>query len=183
LRSRIDGVDNYAQQVRDFYQQDVMKNWKLPEAEDDSDRKLLADVASRGWHIVGVDADATGPAFAFSVGFCFTLQKPEFIIMGLQHQVAAHLINDIGDALRSGMNIEASKQYDDVAADYPLAFVEMDQRYYREYLGYALWFYRTLDFPVLQCVWPDKAGLFPWDAGYDSRFFDAQRVLGQWNPC
>ena len=156
-----------------------MANWSLPEPADDCDRKLLADIASHGWHIVGVNADNDGPDFAFSVGLLHTLGHPEIMIMGLKHPISASLINDMGDAIRSGTKYEAGKCYDDIAAGFPLAFVAIDKRYYRDYLGYALWFYRTLDFPVLQCVWPDKSGVFPWESGYDSRFFDLQRILGK----
>jgi Domain of unknown function (DUF4262) len=156
-----------------------VQNWNIPEAEDDSDRKLLADIASHGWHIVGVNADEGGPGFAFSVGLYYTLGHPEVLIMGLPHPISACLINDLGDAIRSGDKFEAGSRYGDIAAGFPLALLSMDQRYFREYLGYALWFYRTLDFPVLQCVWPDKLGIFPWETGYDSRFFDMQRVLGK----
>jgi hypothetical protein len=156
-----------------------MPSWILPTAEDDSDRKLLADVASHGWHIVGVDAHNNGPDFAFSVGLLYTLGHPEILIMGLKHSISAHLINDMGDAIRSGKRFEAGHYYNDIADGFPLAFVAIDQRYYRDHLGYALWFYRTLDFPVLQCLWPDKSGIFPWQPEYDSRFFDLQRVLGK----
>jgi len=156
-----------------------MTKWIPPEAEDDSDRKLLADVKSHGWHLVGVEEDSEGPAFTFSVGLLYSLGHPEILIMGLQPSISGNLINDMGDAIRAGQTFQAGKQYDDIAAGFPLAFVAMDRRHYRQYLGYALWFYRTLDIPVLQCVWPDKAGIFPWQPGYDSRFFDLQRILGE----
>jgi hypothetical protein len=42
-----------------------------------------------------------------------------------------------------------------------MAFRKITEEYYRKYLGYAVWFYESLDFPVLQCVWPDKMSRFP----------------------
>lgn len=36
---------------------------------------------------------------------------------------------------------------------------------YREFLGYALWFYDGDAFDALQIVWPDEACRYPWDAG------------------
>lgn len=155
-----------------------MAEWHLPQPEDDSDRKLLANVAKHGWHIVGVMADKNSPPFTYSIGIQYTLGHPEFLIMGLGHETAARLINLMGDAIRGGQHYEAGQRYEGIAEGFPLAFVAMDRRYYREYLGYALWFYRTLDFPVLQCVWPDQAGRFPGEPGYDSRFFQVQRILG-----
>src|SRR4051794_6669499 len=128
--------------------------WELPEPEDATDCKLLADVAQHGWHIVGVSADANGPGFAFSVGLLYTLGHPEVLIMGLKPETAAQLINLMGAAIRAGQCFEAGQQAEEIAQGFPLAFVRVEQRYYREYLGYALWFYRSVEFPVLQCVWP-----------------------------
>src|SRR5215212_658761 len=112
-----------------------------PAPEDDRDRKVLADIASHGWTVIGIPADADGPAYAFSVGLYHTLGHPEILLMGLRPQVAHLLINSIGDAARAGTTFEPGRRYDDIAAGYPLAFVTMDLRYYREYLGYAGWFY------------------------------------------
>jgi hypothetical protein len=39
-----------------------------PVAEDEHDRKLLADVEQFGWHMVGIEQDNEGPAFVYSVG-------------------------------------------------------------------------------------------------------------------
>jgi hypothetical protein len=150
-----------------------------PAPKDDRDRKVLADVASHGWTVIGIEADAGGPGFAFSVGLYHTLGHPEVLLMGLRPPIAHRLINTIGDAVRAGTTFEPGRRYDEIAAGYPVAFVAMDRRHYREYLGYAGWFYGGPDFPVLQCVWPDEAGVFPWEPGYDSRFFQAQRILGR----
>jgi hypothetical protein len=109
-----------------------MGNWSLPEPDDDSDRKLLSDLASHGWHIVGVDADEGGPAFAFSVGLLYTLGHPEIMIMGLKHPISGCLINNMGDAIRSGMKFDAGNRYGDIAERFPLAFVAIDKRYYRD---------------------------------------------------
>ena len=45
--------------------------------EDDYDRKLLADIKSHGWHLIGIDDDDEGPAYVFSVGMFHTLGHPE----------------------------------------------------------------------------------------------------------
>ena len=57
---------------------------------------------------------------------------------------------------------------DDIADGFPLGFRVVDDKYYRDYLGYALWFYESFDFPVLQCVWPDNSSRFPWDDNCDT---------------
>jgi Domain of unknown function (DUF4262) len=151
---------------------------ELPTPQDDHDRKLLADIDRVGWAVIGVLEDEEGPGFAYSVGLFHTLGHPEILLMGLRPPIAQQLINSAGERVRTGERFEAGRRYDGIAAGFPLAFVEMDRRYYKEYLGYAGWFYRGPDFSVLQCLWPDKQGVFPWEPGYDSRFFELQRVLG-----
>jgi len=150
---------------------------ELPTPKDDNDRKVLADIDQIGWTVIGVEADDEGPGFAFSVGLFHTLEHPEVFIMGLHTQTAHRIINHIGEAIRAGERFKAGQQYQEIIAGFSIVFTEMDRRHYREYLGYAGWFYRGPNFPVLQCVWPDKQGVFPWQPGYDSRFFQLQRVL------
>jgi hypothetical protein len=51
------------------------------------------------------------------------------------------------------------------------------KRHYREYLGYARWFYQGDAFPALQCVWPDKAYRYPWHRHASEPFRQRQPVL------
>jgi hypothetical protein len=39
------------------------------------------------------------------------------------------------------------------------------------------WYYKGSDFSVLQLVWPDKKGIFPWQIGFNPAFVHAQPVL------
>src|SRR5262249_23241138 len=123
-------------------------------------------------------ADREGPGFAYSIGLFRTFGHAEILLMGLPVQTAHQLINDMGEVIRGGGCYEPGKRYEGIAQGFPLVFVKMAGRYYREYLVFARWFDSGSDFPVLQCLWPDKAGVFPGEPGYDSRFFDFQRVLG-----
>ena len=41
-------------------------------------------------------------------------------------------------------------------------------------------FYDGAPFRMLQFVWPDRAGLLPWEAGYDERLRLAHPVIGHW---
>ncbi len=155
-----------------------MPNHDPPPPRDEQDRWLLDTVGRVGWAVIGVPDDEEGPGFSYSIGLTRTLGHPEVFMMGLRPEVAQQLINLVGEAVRFGERFGPGRRYDGIAEGFPLAFVPVAGRYYDEYLGWALWFYQGADFPVLQCVWPDKAGVFPWEPGYDSRFFDRQRVLG-----
>jgi hypothetical protein len=138
----------------------------LPEPSDDRDRKLLADVEQYGWHVIGIEEDAEGPSFAYSIGLYRTLKHPEIILFGLPVKVMHQIINAIGEEVRSGQRFEHLDESADFLEGYNVAFRTVERRYFPDYLGYARWFYRSDDFPVLQCVWPDSRHQYPWQPGY-----------------
>jgi hypothetical protein len=161
-----------------------MARKKLPAPEDDHDRAILGDIRRVGWSVIQIEPDDeedSGPLYSFSVGLFHTHNHPEIILLGLSHEVAGQIINDVGAAVAAGQQIESGRTYDDFAS-VPLAFVEVDRAHYREYVGYALWLYGGPAFPMLQCVWPLKSGHFPWDRGYDKGGAAIQPFLGRAEP-
>lgn len=107
--------------------------------DDDYDRKLLADVASHGWHLVGIDDDPEGPGYVFSVGMFHTLGHPEICIFGLSNtKTMGQIINGVGDLIRSGQSFDDWKESQEVLAGYSCMFRHVDPTLYREYFGYAV---------------------------------------------
>ena len=152
--------------------------FSLPEPKDESDRKLLSDVSEFGWHVVGVQEENSSPLFAFTVGLFYQYLHPEILIMGLPHEVAHKLLASAKNIIHKGGSIQPWSALEEVAS-FPLMALPIHLNHYREHLGYATWFYESLPepFPAIQLVWPDKAGVFPWQEGYDQRYFQLQRVL------
>jgi hypothetical protein len=148
-----------------------------PEPADEHDRKLLADVERHGWHVLGIEEDEEGPGFAYSVGMYRSFGHPEVIVFGLPVRVMHQIINTVGEAARSGERFEHLDESGDVLDGYNVAFRTVERRHYREYLGYARWFYRGDDFPALQCVWPDRQHRYPWHAEAGPDFARRQPVL------
>jgi hypothetical protein len=159
----------------------MLADFEMPVAEDDHDRKLLADVAECGWHVPHIFADETGPCFSFSVGFYLKFGHPEILVMGLPQPTAHQMINLIAGHFMTGRTFRANERTDLLAQGFACSFVPIDVSHYRDYLGYGMWFYRSLKrpFPAFQLVWPDKRGVFPWEVGYDERFFKLQKLLNQ----
>jgi len=149
----------------------------LPEPTDDHDRKLLADVERHGWHVIGVEEDEEGPAFAYSIGLHHTFGQPEVILFGLPVRVMHEIINGIGEQIRSGKQFEHLDESGDVLDGFNVCFRTVEKRHYREYVGYARWFYQGDAFPALQCVWPDSGHRYPWHPETGSDFARRQPVL------
>jgi hypothetical protein len=141
----------------------------LDEAKDLSalDAKVLREIHTDGWQITGVFAreKEQGPDFAYSIGFFHTLQHPEVILFGLPVETCMKAVNVIGLDIQNGVKFQPDRVYEGILKNPHLCcFKVVDQKFYREHVGYALWFYESDPFPMLQCFWSDQLGRFPWEA-------------------
>ncbi len=146
----------------------------LPIARDDDDRQVLRDVAESGCHIVGVLADETGPAYAYSIGLFHNYDHPEILIFGLDHVLMQNLINSMCEEIQRGVRFLPGSRHPDIIADFDCEFRTVDPTHYHELLGYAEWFYPDAKFPVIQCIWPDTQGRFPWQPDFEPKFLHLQ---------
>ena len=157
-------------------------DFERPDSEGDYDDRLMENVDEVGWHYVVVSGDDEGPGFVFTIGLFQNREHPELIVVGLPPETANGLL-DILMLKIFGENerIEPFRRYDDVAKGLALVFVPVGVEHYRDYLGYANWYYGALPkpYPALQLVWPDKGGRFPWEEGYDRAFDALQPVLAE----
>ena len=137
---------------------------------------MLRDVAESGCHIVGVRADDQGPAFAYSIGLYHNHDHPEILVFGLEEVLMQSLINGIRDEINRGRRYLAGSSYPGIIEGFECAFRPVHASHYHALLGYAEWFYPDANFPVLQCFWPDKQGLFPWQPDFNPALLDLQPI-------
>jgi hypothetical protein len=149
----------------------------LPEPEDDRDTKLLADILRHGWAIIGVTADEEGPGFAYSIGLFRSYGHPEFFVVGLDKDYMFAMIDDLAGRIKAGNKFDDLDEVHDVLEKYSCLFRQMERKHYRDYLGYAGWFYQGDGFPVLQCAWPDSKYRYPWHPDFDEKQAARQPML------
>lgn len=150
---------------------------------DEDERHVIEDVQKYGWHVVLIEDAPEGPAFAYSVGIWHTLKQPEVIIFGLNSlEAMGNIINVIGDEMRKGTKFEDWMESDQILDGYNCIFRHVDTAFYQDHVGYAMWFHRSDNFPVLQCVWPDQNGRYPWHPEYPAELRFRQPVLAQQHP-
>jgi len=151
----------------------------LPEPTDASDRALLADVRAHGYHLLTVAGDKDGPTYTFTIGLVYTFNHPEILVMG-KAEAAAHLfLNGLVRAIRGGRRFAGNQTYTDALDNSPVAFVPIPLRHYRDYIGYAMWLYRSMDFLAIQALYPDAGGTFPSDPAADTHVKAQQPILEQ----
>lgn len=79
------------------------------------------------------------------------------------------ILNDIGHEIRRGRSFQEPGLYDGLLEGFACKIAPVSKRFHEKYLGYAMWHRRyvgklgTLE--AVQCLWPDKAGLFPDEDG------------------
>ena len=150
---------------------------------DEDERHVIEDVQQYGWHIVLIEDDPEGPAFAYSIGMWHTLKQPEIIIFGLSStETMGNIINVVGEAMRKGTKFEDWMESDQILDGYNCIFRNVDPAFYPDYLGFAMWFHRPDDFPVLQCVLPDREGRYPWHPKCPAELQARQPVLARQHP-
>ncbi|QEH37566.1 hypothetical protein OJF2_61570 [Aquisphaera giovannonii] len=148
-----------------------------PDPEDDVDRRTLARIRDHGWQVMAVEADDEGPGFAYSVGLVRTFGHPEILTIGLDVRVLMGMINAVSELVRAGKRFDHLDESGDVLEAYNVAFRKVEPRHFRDFVGYARWYYRADEFPLLQCVWPDARGRFPWHADFPVELASRQPVL------
>lgn len=100
------------------------------------------------------------------------------ILLGLPLQRCTSLVNVIGTEIKAGIRYEPGGNYANILQEpYQCTFKEVHPNHYRNYVGYALWFYEDDPFPLIQCFWPDKEGRFPWDEGCNDYVATSQPLL------
>lgn len=158
-----------------------MLNNQLLKIKDVAEEKIISDIDKYGWSIMHV-FDPTGklPNFSYSIGMYHSIKSPEVVVYGMDDDDARNLINTIGDFVKKGVIIEFNKPYKTFLEDsWPCIFLPVEQKNYDNHFGFDFWYYKSFNFPVLQCVWSDEKGRFPWEEEFNNKIKHLQVVLGQ----
>jgi len=140
---------------------------------DENEQKVVDNIEEYGCHVMHIFAEDELPRFTYSVGIYGETKQPELIVMGLKQEVAHYIVNDYKDRIKEGEIFETGKYYSDFIEGYDITFLQVSKEYYDEYFGWDIWYYGNKSFPVLQLVFPDKSGIWPWDnkASEDFKWF------------
>jgi len=149
---------------------------KIPE--DASEKRVIDNIATYGWHCIGILAEDDLPGYSFTIGNYHTTGHPEFIIVGLATDVAHDLLHLAVTGTKDGTIADLAAPTDAILEGYSCIFVEVPKAAYREHVGYARWYYEGDDFPLYQIVWPSMGGQYSWDADASAAYRARQPVLG-----
>jgi hypothetical protein len=156
----------------------VMSN-PPPVVKDDLEKIVLSNIAEYGWHCVNIVEDNGCPPWTFTIGLYETWNHPELIVIGRSRATSHAMLKTLADDIELNDPPNLGAPDGDVLLGVKCHYVEVNPRYYSDYIGFALWFYRKRKFPLHQIIWPNSDGLYPWDARAPTAFKEWQPVLGE----
>ncbi|MBA9004637.1 DUF4262 domain-containing protein [Thermomonospora cellulosilytica] len=142
--------------------------------------RTIVHVQQYGWSTVLTGPRDGRPGWAFTIGLWHTHRSPELVVFGLDPYDMQTIVNNLGERAAQGATPAPGQERHDATERHPVALRPVDTRWYERLVPEAVRFYRSSPLPFLQVVWPDAAGLYPWQPGADPALASAQPSL--WTP-
>ncbi|KPJ91599.1 MAG: hypothetical protein AMJ53_11280 [Gammaproteobacteria bacterium SG8_11] len=144
---------------------------------DKQEQKAVDDIEKFGCHVIHVLEEEDLPGFTYSIGIYASTGKPDMLIMGLKREVAHSIINEYNKRVKSGEEFVPNSSYGGFLEGFDVVFKKMDKKFYKNYLGWGLWFYKGDAFEMLQMVFPTTSGIWPWEEDAPEDFLWFQPLL------
>ncbi|MBU2667469.1 DUF4262 domain-containing protein [Actinoplanes bogorensis] len=122
-------------------------------------------VTEHGWSVVAIDGHDDVPPWVFTVGLWHTYGSPEVAMFGLGRTDMQAWVNRLGSQIKNGRPLRLDRPVDDVLDGFPLAARPVQPAWYSRLFESAVNFYQQPPLPIVQLVWPDRHGHFPWQEG------------------
>jgi hypothetical protein len=152
-------------------------------------QEMKEKIKQYGWYAIGVfpcegDVDPV-PPFTYTVGLWKTFGHPELVVSGVDNRIAHAILTGIIDthikppaAGGTGTGVDTGRAYDGVLQDgYQVAFRQLTVEQIKEKCGWGHVYYEGQEYPVFQCLLPDKERRFPWDEGFEDPEGAEQELL------
>jgi hypothetical protein len=144
---------------------------------DERDRGVLKCVEQFGWSVTSVRSSNGVPGWSYTTGICDLSEKPEIVVVGLDGDLAHSVLNDIALRMSKGLDVRDGQRLPGLLANVECEFRTVEQRWVAHIMGWSNWFNGNSDYPVLQCVYPDLAGRFPWEENFEKSWRARQPLL------
>ncbi|HLJ90615.1 MAG TPA: DUF4262 domain-containing protein [Candidatus Angelobacter sp.] len=145
----------------------------------EQDERTISHIEEYGCSVVSVKRTSYGFGWSYTIGAFDTSGQPEIITVGLPPETAHFALNQAVELLRAGMDLTQGRHHD-LVGEVDCEFRPVDPKWIKHLMGWAIWYYDGIDFPVLQAVYPDLENRFPEDKGFNKAF--EQPLMGPTAP-
>lgn len=141
------------------------------------DLKTLENIERFGCSVMHVAEEDDLPPFTYSIGIEKSSFAPEILVVGQKREMAHFIVNEYNRRVREGETFKPGHRYEGFIEGFEVTAEEVDKSFYEEYFGYNLWFYKGSEFRVLQFVYPNTSGVWPWQSEANECFKSWQPIL------
>lgn len=142
-----------------------------------TDDELRADIDQHQWVVLKV-APEKGAEYGYSVGLTRSFGHPELVVVGLDDETMQDLINEVGEAIAGGATFRDGDTSGEFLEGYDVTFKALPAALRASHFAWADRFYGGDDLAMLQVVYPDRKGRWPWDPASAADFRKGQPLLG-----
>lgn len=136
--------------------------------------KVDENIQKYGYHSTFGFADKT-PSFCYSTGIFKNFGIPEIFISSLPQNLSNTLIQSYVDKFKGAAQVPMNVRLEHLSERFPVYLIEVPEHKLTDYVLSSIRYYNGNPYKYVQLIYPDTAGRFPNDAGYD---YD-QIILGQ----
>lgn len=143
---------------------------------EDYEQRIISNVEKYGVSMTSVFGTEEKPPFTYTIGLKKTYNMPELIVFGLDPQSAHGVLYAAIGLIKQG-NFDFDALHSQIIEGFQCAFKNVPFEIAKKYAYSASWFYNNERYEMSQLIWPDEAGKFPWDDGFNNKFKKIQPVL------
>ncbi|MGO9380297.1 MAG: DUF4262 domain-containing protein [Dissulfurispiraceae bacterium] len=143
-----------------------------------SGKLLNYNIRTNGFGILYSFAEL--PSFAYSAGIEENWCHPELIVFGLGYSSSTRLITETANLIRGGTSFTDQNGHYRIG-DINVRFLEVPNNSAKQYLRETTSYYREKKFRVLQLLWSDEQGFFPFDHQCSDEVKRIQPILSEGN--
>jgi len=124
------------------------------------------NIETYGYHITYVPEEKDFPPFGYSTGLYKNFDVPEVFVSGLPNGLSNTLITNYAEAFR-GQGVPLIQKLTKLIDLFPVYIIPVKNEALNEKTLSTFRLYQDDHFESVQIIFPDLAGKFPEEAGYD----------------
>ena len=135
-----------------------LKSFVFPLTTERIQKSIISNVKTKDFHIAAILAEDDCPHFLYTIGLYYHYQHPELMIVGVDANLTCDIFRRAHALIKSGGSIQPWTDLPRDMTHTPMKSVPIDASDYTKFLGFGMWFYRSLGitrpdaFPALQIV-------------------------------
>jgi hypothetical protein len=126
------------------------------------DADVVRHMRKPGWSVAMVAGEVE---FAYTIGLWHTFRRPEVVMFGLHGEGMHQWLNTCVEYGRDHGWPAKGEQFAGVLDRFPVQLRPVHASWHDALFGAARRFYQGATVPILQLVWPDRNGIWPWQEG------------------